>query len=136
MGTRSYIGSLQADGSVRAVYCHWDGYPDGVGRTLREKYTDPSKIEALIDGGDLSSLGAEIGEKHSFDESPREWCTFYGRDRGDWGCKARALEGLDGFIKHATDEGAEYAYLHDRDTWLCWSLHSLPVPINMYSRNF
>lgn len=34
MGTRSIIGQAQADGTVKAVYCQFDGYIEGVGQTL------------------------------------------------------------------------------------------------------
>ena len=27
MATRSAIGYIRPDGSIRAVYCHWDGSP-------------------------------------------------------------------------------------------------------------
>ena len=33
MGTRSIVGVPHGDG-VRGRYCHWDGYPSGVGAAL------------------------------------------------------------------------------------------------------
>ena len=38
MATRSFIGKLNHDGSITVVYCHWDGYPEGVGETLVKHY--------------------------------------------------------------------------------------------------
>ena len=29
MATRSRIAIELSDGTVKSVYCHWDGYPDG-----------------------------------------------------------------------------------------------------------
>ena len=38
------------------IYCHWDGYVDGVGRELLEEYNDYEKVLALISGGNASSV--------------------------------------------------------------------------------
>ena len=57
MATRSTIALEFADGSVSLDYCHWDGYLDGVGAELQSGYTDPFRLQELIDGGDMSSIG-------------------------------------------------------------------------------
>ena len=56
MSTRSTIALEFADGSVSQVYCHFDGYLDGNGDTLRANYMDPFVVRSLIDLGDFSSL--------------------------------------------------------------------------------
>jgi hypothetical protein len=56
MGTRSNIGATQEDGTIKVIYCHWDGYPEGVGAVLTEHYTEPAKVQALLNLGDISSL--------------------------------------------------------------------------------
>ena len=61
MGTRSTIGVLNTDGSVTAVYCHWDGYPEHNGKILMENYITEEKVRELIDLGSISSL-SECGE--------------------------------------------------------------------------
>lgn len=63
MGTRSTIALEFADGSVSQVYCHWDGYLDGVGEQLVKGYSDPFKLRDLIDAGDMSSIGAPYTER-------------------------------------------------------------------------
>lgn len=63
MGTRSTIALEFADGTVEQVYCHWDGYLSHNGRILAEHYMDPFKLRDLIDQGDLSSLGPNIGSE-------------------------------------------------------------------------
>jgi len=100
MSTRSRIGILHADGSIDAHYCHSDGYFDHNGRILHEHYQDVAKIQELIDLGDMSVLGPEIGEKHDFEWMSQEYfskgdhsgyandprgkmCLFYNRDRGE-----------------------------------------------------
>jgi len=103
MGTRSTIALEFADGTIGQVYCHWDGYLAHNGEILLASYTDPLKLRELIDLGDLSSLGAEIGVQHPFDNPGRygdaeheayktqysNMCKFYGRDRSEEGVEAR-----------------------------------------------
>ncbi len=60
MATRSRIGMEMPNGEVRSIYCHWDGYPEGVGATLKEHYTNPEKVEALVALGDISVLGDQL----------------------------------------------------------------------------
>ena len=102
MATRSTIALEFADNTVQQVYCHWDGYLDHNGVILFENYQDPFKVRDLIDRGDISSLGPNIGEKHDFDipfkygtpeyeaesDRRRQITTFYGRDRGETGTEA------------------------------------------------
>jgi hypothetical protein len=97
MGTRSTIALEFADGTVEQVYCHWDGYLAYNGKILFENYSDPFKLRELIDLGGLSSLRTTIGTKHKFssfdlatkieqrihEETTKDMCTFYTRDRGE-----------------------------------------------------
>jgi hypothetical protein len=81
--------------TVRAVYCHWDGYLEHNGSILHKHYSASPKVNNLIALGDISSLRPEIGEKHAFSrlETPMDdeaydklygnMTTFYGRDRGE-----------------------------------------------------
>jgi hypothetical protein len=57
MATRSTIALEFADGTVQQVYCHFDGYLEGVGAELWRAYTDPFALQKLIEGGDMSSIG-------------------------------------------------------------------------------
>jgi len=117
MGTRSLIGLLNADGSVTHIYCHWDGYPSNNGRILTEHYTDYQKIQELLKLGDLSSLGEEIGTKHSFDNAPENECNSYSRDRGEKDTKARKSKSIDAYKADFKENWAEYAYLFDDGRW-------------------
>ena len=66
MSTNCYIG--MEDPKTKAItyiYCHWDGYPKGVGKTLREFYTDSDKIRGLLALGHIESLRKHLGEKHN-----------------------------------------------------------------------
>lgn len=127
MATRSTIALEFADGTVQQVYCHWDGYIDNNGVILFENYKDPFKLRDLIDLGDISSLGPNIGEQHSFDipfkygtpeyeaesDRRRQITTFYGRDRGETNIKARKFASYEDYRKSAQFE--EYNYILRKD---------------------
>ena len=108
MATRSTIALEFADGTVQQVYCHWDGYLDNNGRILRDHYSDPFKLQRLIDLGDISSLAADIGDQHDFD-ARGEGTTFYMRDRGETDCYARTFKDFQEYTREASFE--EYDYI-------------------------
>ena len=56
MATRSAIGYRQPSGKVRAVYCHWDGYPSHQLPILEARYNTLAKVKALIKPGYISCL--------------------------------------------------------------------------------
>ena len=74
MATRSTI-ALSVPEGFKAVYCHWDGYPEeegGVGETLKNCYSTFEQAKSLVEKGDLSTLGdtlessqfyADLGEE-------------------------------------------------------------------------
>jgi len=110
MATRSTIALEFADGTVQQVYCHWDGYLEHNGQILFEHYQDPFKLRDLIDLGDISSLGPQIGTKHDFDlKTPEGECTFYGRDRGETGIEAKKFADFEDY--KARHQYEEYEYI-------------------------
>lgn len=117
MGTRSRIAIRNDDGSFESIYCHWDGYPSHNGKILRDHYADPAKVRALIALGDLSSLRAEIGEKHDFDSKAGEACTAYGRDRGETGCEPTRSADLDALSALTQESGGEWLYVFTGHGW-------------------
>ena len=56
MATRSRIGLELADDAVLSVYHHYDGYPQWLGVTLRQKINTIEKVAELLDGGDISCI--------------------------------------------------------------------------------
>ena len=116
MGTRSFI-AVKTPTGFRGVYCHWDGYLEHVGRILRRHYTDPARVAELIEYGDISILGAEIGTAHDFNALPEGQTTFYGRDRGDNDCGPTSRETLRDLMDHANRCGCEYFYLFADGDW-------------------
>lgn len=82
MATRSLIGAVFGD-KLRFIYCHLDGYPEGVGALLITYYTDITKIKTLIDLGDISSLGKCTGQKQCDSDGVDDYTVAYHRDRED-----------------------------------------------------
>jgi hypothetical protein len=87
MATRSRIAIEKQDGTVDSIYCHSDGYIDGVGKTLFKNYSDREKVEKLIELGDLSSLRSQIEpdptKPHTFNNPQDDVTVAYHRDRGE-----------------------------------------------------
>lgn len=130
MATRSFIIAPTGDSLYRGIYCHWDGYPEGVGATLAEHYTDEEKIDRLIKLGSLSSLGERVepsdSAAHSF-SSPEEGTTVaYHRDRGE---DLSIAEGctLDEILAAARESWCEYAYIRDTAAPEGWRVIDLYV---------
>ncbi|NBW06397.1 MAG: hypothetical protein EBR82_00035 [Caulobacteraceae bacterium] len=67
MSTHSYIGIQNDEGSIHAIYCHYDGYLEGVGADLLQHWSDPEKLGRLIDLGDLSGLGDDLDTTQAYE---------------------------------------------------------------------
>ena len=111
--TRSRVGILNSDGTIKSVYVHNDGYLSGVGKTLKQNYTNDEKIKQLIALGNLSFIGKEIGEKHDFDSEDYESTLAYGRDGGEKNQFANISNTIKEFEDLATDSHVDYTYLWD-----------------------
>lgn len=116
MGTRSSI-TVQQEGKVKSIYCHWDGYPSHVGKMLLENYNSQEKANAIVAIGDLSSLdeSIECPDGHTFDNSKKGYSVFYGRDRGESNVDALECATLKDAIKKNSQE---YDYFWDGKQWL------------------
>ena len=122
MGTRSAIGIKHGD-VVKAIYCHYDGYPEYMGRVLTLYYQDSIRVNRLISMGDMSSIGAAIGSKHAFndrsnylDNGIAEQCTFYARDRGEENVEFRTFQSEHDFLDNF-NAGEEFHYLFKDGAW-------------------
>jgi hypothetical protein len=85
MATRSRIGLKLEDGTIKHSYCHFDGYPHGVGHTLVKHYSDIEKVKELLSFGDMSFLAPKVTPDgiHNFDNPEQDVTVFYGRDRAE-----------------------------------------------------
>lgn len=126
MSTRCLIGKMEKDGSVKAIYCHHDGYPAGVGKTLSDFYGD-CNVDQLLALGDLSVLGANpVSDKRFWLKNDPEtqsqlysgeWCMSY-RDRGEENVDAKEFADDEAYEKEMKDGWIEYAYLLCDGEWL------------------
>jgi len=107
MSTRSFISKVLPDDSIVGVYCHFDGYPDGVGKILSEYYTDSQKVDELIALGSLSELDTTI-----------EGTVAYHRDRGESLDPPIEYPSSETAIRNARRElGVEWVYIFDDKGW-------------------
>jgi hypothetical protein len=104
MGTRSSIALEYADGTIKQIYAHWDGYIDGNGHILFNHYNTPEAANELISMGDLSSLDETI-----------ETTVFYARDRGEDGVDARSFSDFKEYERDGDFES--YNYIMREGIW-------------------
>lgn len=116
MSTRSTIIIKLSENHYKGIYCHNDGYPEGVGATLLAHYQEPAKVVSLISLGDISSLGDDLvpNGPHSFDKPEKGVTLAYMRDRDEVG-----IEAVDGESeKEITDKfDNDYTYLFADGVW-------------------
>ena len=123
MSTRARIGIIQPRGTVRSIYTHWGGAPTDHGPILLTHYASPSRVLDLLELGNLSVLGPEIGSRHGFDlhavdDRFARWCLAYGRDRGDPQEVALVDDCVESFIETCRSCRADHAYLWSADRWI------------------
>jgi hypothetical protein len=98
------IGTWNAEtNEVTASYVHYDGYVEGVGRTLVENYNTPFMAEVVATGGYLSALGDnyDISRAESVHSDP-----------------AVNYSSVDEYLKEGWDyAAAHYMYLWDGEAW-------------------
>jgi len=114
MSTRSNI-VYDTGESVRAVYCHHDGYLDHNGRILFEHYNSEDKVEALINIGDFSSL------KPTVEETRKKLMN----------CEQETYRTLNHYMHQVDGSDIEYIYLWDKYMW--WI--SRNIEINLWDRS-
>ena len=102
MSTRSRIAIENESGIVNSIYCHFDGYVDGVGKTLFNHY-DKEKLQKLIELGDISSLGESTIDT-----------VAYCRDRGEDLHSTSYLD-VEGLFELGFESGEEYVYCLNRE---------------------
>lgn len=128
MSTRSLIGILKGN-DVEFIYCHNDGYINGVGVTLQAYYDTKEKVEQLISLGDLSALGSQPISKPEYWEITKENLfadhTIAYKDRDeDWDDIKPKLIPRDNYNMRDLDYWQDYMYLFDPDNkmykWWVW----------------
>lgn len=103
MATRASV-AIQTGDVIRAIYSHWDGYPEGLGTTLEASYKDKARVLSLVSMGDASSISDTIEES-----------VFYHRDRGEE-LRFHEFLSVEDWLDWARESWAEYAYLMREDS--------------------
>jgi hypothetical protein len=118
MATRSTIGLKTSDGKVTAIYCHWDGYPAGVGLGLIDNYNTPQQVAELINLGGFSALMETLEETKA---------GAYGTESDS----ARTFTGVQDWLDNF-NSGEEYAYLYENGKgWVYFSDFDEHLPITL-----
>ena len=119
MSTRCLIGRKIKDNKVEYIYCHHDGYLDGVGEILKTNYTNDGVIDKLMALGDLSALG-ETAESNpnqwNYNKVNRNLCIAY-KDRGEKDVDSTVITEKKYVDELGTDICIEYLYLWDGEKW-------------------
>lgn len=113
-GTRSWFGKIDKKGDIKAVYMHYDGYPENMLPLISKGYTGPKRknIDVVIKNGAGSGLEANPRDINYYNDGEKEFVGNVGRIRD--------------FIGDAKNSWAEYIYLFDeRDgMWYMADTHS------------
>ena len=116
MATRSRIGLELANDAILSVYHHYDGYPQWLGVTLRQKFNTREKVAELLDGGDISCVESDTNWKREKVENHVLYYNARGEDT-----EPRLDLSLEDYLAN----GEEYAYVFTLDhEWVCYDLHN------------
>ena len=126
MATRSFICKSLPNNTIVGVYCHYDGYPSGVGATLSTHYTTTPRVDALLSLGSISQLHPrlvpDLGDTHTFDNPANNVTVAYHRDRGE-AMSSTTFPSLDVMVANVADQlGVEFVYIWDGNEWVTLDL--------------
>jgi len=123
MSTHASIVVHDGD-KYKVVYVHSDGYYEYLGELLSKHY-DHAKAVELVNHGDVSMVGIDIGTRIDFNWQMEyvyretgmnfaKQCRFYRRDRGEFGTECRQYRSL----SEALNSGMEsYIYIFKDGEW-------------------
>jgi hypothetical protein len=145
MATRSAIALQLPNGKLRAVYCHWDGYPSHHMPILTGHYANAKAAAALIRPGSISCLrtrelwersetlrdaagdvitDAEGYWRHAIDRDPQP---LYYHERGETNRGPYCFADADALAEWADGSGCEHVYVYvPRRGWQHSAIHTGP----------
>lgn len=115
MSTRSTIGLLQPDGTVKAIYVQYDGHPDSQGLILETNYISTAHVEKLLALGDLLHVGEELGNPQDVNKPVPGTCVAFARDGRQEMSSATIFEDMEKWL--VDFNGCDFAYLFDGREW-------------------
>jgi hypothetical protein len=121
MATRSFIARFNPETDMyESIYCHWDGYPQGVGVTLRDNYSYGDSPAVLISFGDISSL------RDTLFETQKETYKL----RGDSDVDAKIFRFMSEMIEYYRNMSCEYGYIFRDGKWTCYALDPQEIDLS------
>lgn len=103
-------------GEYMTIYCHWDGYIDGVGQYLLDYYNSFGKALELILGGDISSI-----------QETSRGCEYYAkRDDEDW------VRIMPSFSETPPKKTEDYLYIFEDGRWYVYDGYDCNGPLENY----
>lgn len=113
MATRAMIGKVTPGGAVTAIYSHWDGYPAHVGLLLKTFYDTDHKLTALLDRGDVSSLGGSLEETTFYNQ-----LLMLGKEEHDYAdSTAKQFPDITAAVQYYHECWCEYFYTFEDGIW-------------------
>lgn len=115
MSTRCRIGVESEDGTIESIYCHFDGYPRGVGRTLLTHYPTALDAVMLLSLGDLSICAGPLSTLAPTGTRYGDVVSYF-RWRGE-DVPASVSSSRHEYAVLGTASGADYLYLFGPQGW-------------------
>lgn len=104
------IGKMAPDGTIKAIRCMHDGYPEGVGALLKSNYWEEEEVDALLGIGDISSLGSSPYQTKTYEALSIEY--------GEGAYPAKGYGDDLEMLEASHNEFLDYCYLLCDGEWL------------------
>ena len=106
MATRALIGYLDDSKKLTTTYNHYDGYPDYLGKILKEHYSGDEKAKEVASVGYITSIDEDGKINSKFNESANTMIL----DEEAFSAAMQIGDEVNGY-------GADYGYVYFNDEW-------------------
>ena len=106
MATRALIGYLDDSKKFTCTYNHYDGYPEYLGKILKEHYSGDEKAKSVASVGYITSIDEDGKINSKFNESANTMIL----DEEAFSAAMQIGDEVDGY-------GADYGYVYFNDEW-------------------
>jgi hypothetical protein len=121
MATRSAIAIFDKEKNIiKSIYCHYDGYLEGVGEILKENYNNLEIINKLIELGDIPFLAKHLEELEPYNDV----------EAGQ--LKYKVFDSIDNYTNYLIDSPLDFGYLYKDDKWFYLEIDEI-VEFDIYN---
>ena len=106
MATRALIGYLDDSKKLTTTYNHYDGYPEYLGKVLKEHYSGEDKAKEVASVGYITSIDEDGKINSKFNESANTMIL----DEEAFSAAMQIGDEVNGY-------GADYGYVYFNDEW-------------------